>query len=91
VSLEITTDRGSERFRNLVSRAFVEVLGHELQYGPWTVMLRSEREMLCVVLTGPGDTREEWAFHLGHSRARGSAQMAAQLRQRFTAARASRS
>jgi hypothetical protein len=87
VSLEITTDGGSERFRNVVAKAFVEVLGPDLQYGPWTVRLRSERETLCVVMTGPGDTREEWSFHLGPSIAQAPAQMKAQLRQRFRRAR----
>jgi hypothetical protein len=83
LSLEITNDSPSERFRDLVARAFVEILGPDLQYGPWTVVLRSERKTLCVVMTGPDDTREEWAFSLDHSRAQGPADMAAQLRQRF--------
>jgi hypothetical protein len=85
VSFEITTDHGSERFRNLVARAFAEVLGRELQYGPWSVNLRSEREVLRVVMTGPGETREEWAFSLDHSRGQGPAGTVAQLRQRFRA------
>jgi hypothetical protein len=83
LSLEITNDRRSERFRDLVSKAFVEILGHDLQYGPWTVMLRSERETLSVVITGPDDAREEWAFDLDRWGTRGPAEMAAQLRQRF--------
>jgi hypothetical protein len=85
LSLEITNDSRSERFRDTVARAIVEILGHDLQYGPWTVILRSERKTLCVVMTGPDDTREEWAFNLEHSRAHGPAEMAAQLRQRFRA------
>jgi hypothetical protein len=83
LSLEITNDSPSERFRDLVARTFVEILGPNLQYGPWTVVLRSERKTLCVVMTGPDDTREEWAFSLDHSRLQRPADMAAQLRQRF--------
>ena len=83
MSLEITNDTRSERFRDVVAKAFVEILGHDLQYGPWTVMLRSERKTLCVVMTGPDDRREEWAFSLDHSRVQGPQQMTAELRQRF--------
>lgn len=79
VSFEITNDSRSERFRDLVARAFVEILGQDLQYGPWTVMLRSEREILCVVMTGPDDRREEWAFRFSDTR--GPMEMADQLRQ----------
>jgi hypothetical protein len=64
MSLEITNDARSERFRDPVARAFLEILGHELQYGPWTVVLRSNWETLRVVMTGPGDTRQEWAFDI---------------------------
>ena len=85
MSLEINNDSRSERFRDMVARTFVEILGHDLQYGPWTVILRSEPKTLCVVMTGPDDTREEWAFNLDHPRAHGPAEMAAQLRQRFRA------
>ena len=80
MSLEISNDSPSERFRDLVARAFVEILGEDLQYGPWTVILRSEPKTLCVVMTGPEDTREEWAFNLDHSRAQGPEEMTAQLR-----------
>ena len=83
VSFEITSDSCSERYRDLVSRAFVEILGDDLQYGPWTVRLRSEQKTLCVVMTGPDDTREEWAFDLGLSGTQGPAEMSARLRQRF--------
>jgi hypothetical protein len=83
LSLEIDNDSRSERFRDLVARVFVEILGQDLQYGPWTVILRSEPETLCVVMTGPGDRREEWAFDLDHSRAQGPEHMMAQLRRRF--------
>jgi hypothetical protein len=80
LSLEISNDSPSERFRDLVARAFVEILGDDLQYGPWTVILRSERKTLCVVMTGPEDTREEWAFNLDHSSVHGPEEMTAQLR-----------
>ena len=83
MSFEITNDSRSERFRDLVARAFVEILGDDLQYGPWSVMLRSERKTLSVVMTGPDDTRQEWAFSLDHSSDQGPAEMAAQLRNRF--------
>lgn len=85
VSFEITNDSRSERFRDLVARAFVEILGDDLQYGRWTVILRSERQTLSVVMIGPDDRREEWAFNPTHSSAEGSVEMAAQLRQRFGA------
>ena len=85
VSFEIINDRRSERFRDLVARAFVEILGDDLQYGRWTVMLRSERQSLSVVMVGPDDRREEWAFNPTLSSAEGSVEMAAQLRQRFGA------
>jgi hypothetical protein len=83
LSLEINNDSRSERFRDVVARAFVEILGPDLQYGPWTVILRSEPRTLCVVMTGPGDRREEWAFDLDHSRVQGPEEMMTQLRRRF--------
>jgi hypothetical protein len=83
LSLEISNDSPSERFRDLVARAFVEILGDDLQYGPWTVILRSEPRTLCVVMTGPGHRREEWAFNLEHSRVQGPEEWTAQLRQRI--------
>jgi len=83
LSLEISNDSPSERFRDLVARAFVEILGDDLQYGPWTVILRSEPRILSVVMTGPGHRREEWAFNLEHSRVQGPEEWAAQLRQRI--------
>jgi len=83
LSLEITNDSPSERFRDLVARAFVEILGDDLQYGPWSVILRSEPRVLCVVMTSPGQRREEWAFSLDHSRGQGPEEMTAQLRQRI--------
>ena len=83
MSLEISNDSPSERFRDLVARAFVEILGDDLQYGPWTVILRSEPRILSVVMTGPGQRREEWAFNLDHSRVQGPEEWAAQLRQRI--------
>ena len=83
MSLEITNDTRSERFRDLVARTFVEILGHDLQYGPWTVILRSERRILCVLMTGPDDRREEWAFDLDPSGVHGPEEMTAQFRQRF--------
>ena len=83
MSLEISNDSPSERFRDRVARAFVEVLGDDLQYGPWTVILRSERRTLCVVMTGPGQRREEWAFDLDHSRDQGPEELTAELRQRI--------
>jgi hypothetical protein len=67
VSFEIITDGGSERFRDLISRTFGEALGAELQYGTWTVTLRSDRERLHVTLAGPDRTLEEWAFSLDRS------------------------
>jgi len=83
LSLEISNDSRSERFRDMVARAFVEILGDDLQYGPWTVILRSEPRILCVVMTGPGQRREEWAFNLEPSRVRGPEEWTAQLRQRI--------
>ncbi len=83
LSLEIRNDSLSERFRDLVARAFVEILGDDLQYGPWTVILRSEPRTLCVVMTGPDRRREEWAFNLDHSRVQGPQEWTAQLRQRI--------
>jgi hypothetical protein len=83
LSLEISNDSPSERFRDLVARAFVEILGDDLQYGPWTVILRSQPRILCVVMTGPGHRREEWAFNLDHSRVQGPEEWVAQLRQRI--------
>jgi hypothetical protein len=81
VSFEITSDGYSERFRDLVSEALLEIVGHERQYGSWTVLLRSERDVLYVVMTGPNDTRQEWAFEL--SGAQRSADVADQLRRRL--------
>ena len=89
MSFEITNDSRSERFRDLVARAFVEILGEDLQYGRWTVMMRSERKALCVVMTGPDDTREEWTFDLDLSSAQPPTEMTAQLRERFTTSTAS--
>lgn len=83
MSLEINNDSRSERFRDVVARAFVEILGQDLQYGPWTVILRSEPRTLCVVMTGPGDRREEWAFNLDHSRVQGPEELTTQLRERI--------
>jgi hypothetical protein len=82
LSLEITNDSRSERFRDALARAFVEILGDDLQYGPWTVILTSEPRLLSVVMTGPGQRREEWAFNLEHSRVQGP-EWTAQLRQRI--------
>jgi hypothetical protein len=90
MSFEITNDSRSERFRDLVAKAFIEILGQELQYGPWNVVLRSEREILSVVMTGPDDSREEWAFTLDRSGARAPAKLSHELWQRFKAARGRR-
>jgi len=81
VSFEITSDGYSERFRDLVSEALLEIVGHERQYGSWTVMLRSELNVLYVVMTRPDDTRQEWAFDL--SGAQRSADVADQLRRQL--------
>jgi hypothetical protein len=78
MSLEITNDARSERFRDLVARAFLEILGPELQYGPWTVILRSDRDTLRVVMTGPRHTHQEWAFDIAG--VAGPAEMADQFR-----------
>ena len=83
MSLEINNDSRSERFRDVLARAFVEILGDDLQYGPWTVILTSEPRLLSVVMTGPGERREEWAFNLEHSRVQGPEEWTAQLRQRI--------
>jgi hypothetical protein len=80
MSLEITSDDQSERFRDVVARAFLEILGPELPYGLWTVMLRCDRETLCVVMTGPRHMRQEWAFDIAG--ALGSTEMAEQFRRR---------
>ncbi len=80
MSFEIINDRRSERFRNVVSKTLVEILGRKLEYGPWAVMLRSDREVLRVLLTGP-DARQEWAFEL--SNALGHAELAGDLRRRL--------
>jgi hypothetical protein len=80
MSLEISNDDCSERFRDLVARAFLEILGPELQYGPWTVMLRSNRQTLCVVMTGPREMRQEWAFDIAGDP--GPEEMADQFRRR---------
>src|SRR4051812_22751698 len=86
VSFEITNDRRCERFRDLVSRACVEILGAALRYGRWTVTLREESPILFVVMTGPGKTREEWTFDLDRSPVQGPDGLVGQLRQRFAAA-----
>jgi hypothetical protein len=52
-------------------------------------MMRSERKALCVVMTGPDDTREEWTFDLDLSSAQPPTEMTAQLRERFTTSTAS--
>jgi hypothetical protein len=83
LSLEITNDSRSERFRDVLARAFVEILGDDLQYGPWTVILTSEPRLLSVVMTGPGQRREEWAFNLEHSRVQEPEEWTVQLRQRI--------
>jgi hypothetical protein len=82
LSLEITNDSRSERFRDLVARTFVEILAQDLRYGPWTVILRSERKHLSVVMTGPDDTREEWTFNLDRAQAPG--EMMSELWERFS-------
>jgi hypothetical protein len=81
MSLEITNDARSERFRDLMARTFVELLGRELPYGPWTLTLRSDHETLSVVMTGPEKTRQEWAFDIAG--APEPAQIAAQFRRRL--------
>ena len=80
MSLEITSDDRSERFRDPVARAFLEILGPELPYGLWTVMLRCDQETLCVVITGPKHMRQEWAFDIAD--ALRSSEMAEQFRRR---------
>jgi hypothetical protein len=62
MSFEITADRRSECFRDLVAEAFVEIVGDRLRYGCWTVVLRTDREVLHVAMTRPDDTRREWFF-----------------------------
>jgi hypothetical protein len=64
MSLEITNDARSERFRDTIAKVFREILGADLQYGPWTVILRSTQQTLQVVMSGPDDTRHEWAFDI---------------------------
>lgn len=64
MSLEINNDARSERFRDAIAKAFLEILGDDLRYGPWTVMLLSTQETLRVVMTGPRDMYQEWAFDL---------------------------
>jgi hypothetical protein len=85
VSFEINNDPRSERFRDIVARAFVEILGPRLRYGPWNVSLRSQRTILSVVMTGPEGAYEEWAFALA-SGDTGPETMYDALRQRLTAA-----
>ena len=85
MSFEITTDGRSERYRDLVSQAFIELVGDELQYGSWTVTLRAEPEFLRVVMTGPDETRDEWVF--GLSGADGPSEVADQLRRQFRPSR----
>ena len=77
MSLEITNDARSERFRDLVARAFLEILGHELAQVVEHVA-HDDRETLCVVMTGPGNTRQEWAFDIAGDP--GPAEMADQFR-----------
>ena len=67
MSLEIENDPESERFRDRVSRALADALGPDLQYGRWTVSLRSESQRLSVRMTGP-EVREEWAFERANGR-----------------------
>ena len=62
MSFEITTDRRSECFRDLVAEALVEIVGDRLQYGCWTVVLRTEGDTLYVAMTSPDETRREWVF-----------------------------
>jgi hypothetical protein len=62
MSFEITADHRSECFRDLVAEAFVDIVGERLQYGCWTVVLRTEHEVLYVAMTCPDDTRREWGF-----------------------------
>ena len=84
MSFEISNDNESERFRDQVSKALAEALGPDLQYGRWTVRLRSDPHGLSVTMTGP-EVREEWAFARGETR--DPADLADQLRRRFLKAR----
>lgn len=84
MSFEINNDTESERFRDQVSKALADALGADLQYGRWTVQLRSDRDGLSVSMTGP-DVREEWAF--GRADSRNATDLAQQLRRRFLKAR----
>jgi hypothetical protein len=43
------------------------MLGPDLPYGPWKVMLQAEGDVLCVVMTGPDAAREEWEFDVGRA------------------------
>jgi hypothetical protein len=83
MSFEIITDHRSECFRDLVAEAFVEIVGDELQYGCWTVALRTEREVLYIAMTRPDDTCREWAFAV--SAVDRPADLAAQLWKDLTA------
>ena len=84
MSFEITNDGESERFRDQVSKALAEALGPDLQYGQWTVKMRSDGQGLSVTMTGP-EVREEWAFPRAETR--DPTDLADQLRRRFLKAR----
>jgi hypothetical protein len=62
MSFEIVNDSGAEPLRDVVSRIVLELLGPELAYGRWKVTLRSEGDGLFVLMTGPGEVRQEWRF-----------------------------
>jgi hypothetical protein len=81
MSVEIMNDGGSECFRDLVSQALVEMFGAELQYGSWTVSLRSEREVLYIAVTRPDTTSQEWA--VSFSGAQRPAEVAEEVRRRM--------
>ena len=84
MSFEISNDRASERFRDEVSKALADALGADLQYGRWTVSLRSDPHGLSVSMSGP-DVREEWAF--ARAETRDPTDLAQQLRRRVLEAR----
>jgi hypothetical protein len=84
MSFEINNDTESERFRDQISKALAGALGADLQYGRWTVHLRTDHHGLSVRMTGP-DVREEWAF--GRADTRDPTDLAEQLRRRFLEAR----
>ena len=87
MSFEINNDPESERFRDHVSKALADALGADLQYGRWTVHLRSDPHGLSVSMTGP-DVREDWAF--GRADSRDPTDLAEQLRRRVLRARRTR-